>query len=77
MKNTAFADQSGMIRTLTEEEVTVVSGGGVPWQVYNNRILAEAARFRSRPTSYYVPKGPLSATQWRNNFLPVIGMFYL
>ncbi|MBV8591982.1 MAG: hypothetical protein JO212_18325 [Acetobacteraceae bacterium] len=69
MKNTTYADQSGTIRTLTEEEVTVVSGGAQSWQAINNRILAEARLFRSRPRGYYVPPHPT-----RNDFVAVNGM---
>ena len=41
MKNTTFADQSDAIRTLTEEEMAVVSGGLAPLSYYSNLVAYE------------------------------------
>ena len=73
--NATYVDQCDTIRTLTEEEMAVVSGGAASWQALNNKFLAEAKAFDSHPTRFYVPKGNYSANVWRNAALPVFGMF--
>jgi hypothetical protein len=56
MKNATYVDQSDTIRTLTEEEMAVVSGGS--WQDINNRILAEGNRFAHSRISDYISRDP-------------------
>jgi hypothetical protein len=56
MKNATYVDQSDTIRTLTEEEMAVVSGGS--WQDINNRILAAGKRFANSKISDYISPDP-------------------
>jgi hypothetical protein len=60
MKNATYVVQSDTIRTLTEEEMAVVSGGfsGGSWQAVNAQILAAGRQFSSRPASYYISRDP-------------------
>ena len=69
MKNATYVDQSDTIRTLTEEELAVVSGG------FNLQAMAD--RFKHSTIYDYIPKSRnLPAWAWRNAFLPVGGMFF-
>jgi hypothetical protein len=56
--NATYVDQSDTIRTLTEEELAVVSGGnwvtaGGNWQAASTALIAEARAWSQTP--YYVP----------------------
>jgi hypothetical protein len=58
MKNATYVDQCDAIRTLTEEEMAVVSGG-MTRQDYDNfqkRLYATANRFERSNVSDYVSK---------------------
>jgi hypothetical protein len=75
MKNATDVDQCDTIRTLTEEEMAVVSGGftGGSWQAINAQILAAGRQFGSRPASSYVPTVyPYHTSNfWTNQFFAV------
>jgi bacteriocin-like protein len=53
MKNATYVDQSDTIRTLTEEELAVVSGG-----MTQSQLMAEANAFKHTPLSAFIPKTP-------------------
>jgi hypothetical protein len=71
MKNATYVDQSDTIRTLTEEEMAVVSGG-MTNQDYNNfqtRLYAMANRFKNSTIQSYIPQG--RNKYWGLNFFAV------
>jgi hypothetical protein len=60
MKNAIYVDQSDTIRTLTEEELGVVSGGMTAQQynAFQQRLYATANHFAHSKTSAYISRDP-------------------
>ena len=53
MKNATYVDQCDTIRTLTEEEMAVVSGGN--WITDYNALQAKANAFHNASPSVFLP----------------------
>ena len=70
MKDTTYTDQSATIRTLTEEEVSVVSGGvsDLIARLTNGTFYNSPAykAFQNAPVSRFVPAHPTA-----NDFFPI------
>ena len=63
MKNATYVDQSDTIRTLTEEELAVVSGGMSPQMFYDLSHGTGVGSgwynsFAQKPLSAFIPKDP-------------------
>jgi hypothetical protein len=60
MKNATYVDQSDTIRTLTEEELAVVSGGMTSQQynTFQQRLQATAKHFAQSHNSDYISRDP-------------------